>query len=417
MSLHAEKNILNDDSIFRNMTIRQTILIILSEQLLKIIQVGNITVIFPNGRSISSNANNSDLNAVIHIYNIDAIRRLITAGSIGFAESYMLGHWTSPDLTKLIEIAALNGEVLSRKLSGGLLSRLVNFVEHKLRKNSKSGSKNNIQFHYDLGNSFYECWLDKQMIYSSAINQCNDESLEDAQENKISRIVHLLELENEDRVLEIGCGWGALSRKIAENNAYVHGITLSHEQLKYAQESIRSTRIAPRITFSFTDYRDIRETYDRIVSVEMIEAVGKEYLPIYFQTISRSLKLDGIAVIQAISIDERRFDRYNSTPDFIQKYIFPGGFLPTKTLIYEEAEKAGLQISYVEYFGESYAWTLNQWMKRFTETWHDIEAIGFDIRFKKMWEFYLCYCEGGFKAKSIDVGLYVIKHKNYYLNG
>ena len=144
----------------------------------------------------------------------------------------------------------------------------------------------------------------------------------------------------------------------------------------------------------------------------MIEAVGKEYLPIYFQTISRSLKPNGIAVIQAISIDESRFDRYNNTPDFIQKYIFPGGFLPTKKLIYEEAKKAGLQISHTEFFGESYAWTLNQWMKRFNEKWHDIEAMGFDSRFRKMWEFYLCYCEGGFRAKSIDVGLYVIRHKN-----
>jgi len=412
MSLNVDSNILNTGGVYRTMAFKESLLAFLIKKLLKRIQIGNITIVFPNGKSITNNAQNCDLSATIYINNIDAIRRLFTAGSIGFAESYMLGQWTSPDLAKLIQISALNGEVLAIKLSGGLVSRLFNFIEHKLHKNSKSGSKNNIQFHYDLGNSFYESWLDKQMVYSSAIRQPNDENLEDAQNNKLCRIISLLELENENKVLEIGCGWGALSRKIAEKNTVVHGITLSNEQLKYVQESIKSLKIASRATFSLTDYRDISESYDRIVSVEMIEAVGKEYLPIYFQTISRSLKPNGIAVIQAISIDESRFDRYNNTPDFIQKYIFPGGFLPTKKLIYEEAKKAGLQISHTEFFGESYAWTLNQWMKRFTEKWHDIEAMGFDSRFRKMWEFYLCYCEGGFRAKSIDVGLYVIRHKN-----
>lgn len=412
MSLNVENNILNADGVYRIVAFKESLLAFLTKKLLKRIEIGNITIIYPNGKSITNNAQNCDLSATIYINNIDAIRRLFTAGSTGFAESYMLGQWSSPDLAKLIQISALNGEVLAIKLSGGLLSRLFNFIEHKLHKNSKSGSKNNIQFHYDLGNSFYESWLDKQMVYSSAIHQPNDENLEDAQNNKLCRIISLLELENENKVLEIGCGWGALSRKIAEKNTVVHGITLSNEQLKYVQESIKSLQIASRATFSLTDYRDISESYDRIVSVEMIEAVGKEYLPIYFQTISRSLKPNGIAVIQAISIDESRFDRYNNTPDFIQKYIFPGGFLPTKKLIYEEARKAGLQISHTEFFGESYAWTLNQWMKRFTEKWHDIEAMGFDSRFRKMWEFYLCYCEGGFKAKSIDVGLYVIRHKN-----
>ena len=412
MSLNVDNNILNTGGVYRTMAFKESLLAFLIKKLLKRIQIGNITIVFPNGKSITNNAQNCDLSATIYINNIDAIRRLFTAGSIGFAESYMLGQWTSPDLAKLIQISALNGEVLAIKLSGGLVSRLFNFIEHKLHKNSKSGSKNNIQFHYDLGNSFYESWLDKQMVYSSAIRQPNDENLEDAQNNKLCRIISLLELENENKVLEIGCGWGALSRKIAEKNTVVHGITLSNEQLKYVQESIKSLKIASRATFSLTDYRDISESYDRIVSVEMIEAVGKEYLPIYFQTISRSLKPNGIAVIQAISIDESRFDRYNNTPDFIQKYIFPGGFLPTKKLIYEEAKKAGLQISHTEFFGESYAWTLNQWMKRFTEKWHDIEAMGFDSRFRKMWEFYLCYCEGGFRAKSIDVGLYVIRHKN-----
>ena len=412
MSLNVDNNILNTGGVYRTMAFKESLLAFLTKKLLKRIQIGNITIVFPNGKSVTSNTQNCDLSATIYINNIDAIRRLITAGSIGFAESYMLGHWSSPDLAKLIQISALNGEVLAIKLSGGLVSRLFNFIEHKLHKNSKSGSKNNIQFHYDLGNAFYESWLDKQMVYSSAIRQRNDEDLEDAQNNKLCRIISLLELENENKVLEIGCGWGALSRKIAEKNAVVHGITLSNEQLKYVQESIKSLQIASRATFSLTDYRDISESYDRIVSVEMIEAVGKEYLPIYFQTISRSLKPNGIAVIQAISIDESRFDRYNNTPDFIQKYIFPGGFLPTKKLIYEEAKKSGLQISHTEFFGESYAWTLNQWMKRFNEKWHDIEAMGFDSRFRKMWEFYLCYCEGGFRAKSIDVGLYVIRHKN-----
>lgn len=412
MSLHMQNNILDGGGAYNIQAIRENIFVFFAKKILKKIRTGSVTIVFPSGKSISSKAQNCELNAIININNVDAIRRLITAGSIGFAESYMLGYWSSPDLAKLIYISALNGEVLAAKLGGGLQNKLYNYIEHKLRRNSKEGSKNNIQFHYDLGNSFYEKWLDEKMMYSSGIYHGIHENLEDAQNNKLCRIINLLEVENQNKVLEIGCGWGTLSHKLAEKNAFVDGITLSQEQLIYAQETIRGSEISSRTTFSLTDYRDVSEKYDRIVSVEMIEAVGKEYLPLYFQTISRSLKENGIAVIQAISIDEKRFDRYNNNPDFIQKYIFPGGFLPTKKMIYEEADKAGLQVSYTEFFGESYARTLNEWMKRFSMSWNEIQSMGFDIRFKKMWEFYLCYCEGGFKAKSIDVGLYVLKPKS-----
>ena len=409
MTLYSQNKSINVSSSFGGLSISENIFILLTKKLLKEIQIGCVTIIFPSGVILSGGKQEDELSAIIYVDNIAAIKGLFSAGAIGFAESYMLGYWNCSDLAKLVEIAALNGELLAAKLAGKPLNRLINYIEHKFHRNSKSGSKNNIHFHYDLGNSFYEKWLDKQMMYSSGIYQKNADTLEDAQNNKIAQIISLLELEDGNEVLEIGCGWGTLSRKIAEKNTKVHGITLSNEQLKYAEDAKKISQSSSRNTLSLTDYRDINGLYDRIVSVEMIEAVGKEYLPVYFQTIRRCLKMDGVAVIQAISIDEKRSRRYNNNPDFIQKYIFPGGFLPTKKMMFEAAENAGLEISYTQYFGESYARTLNAWRVRFNSNWSDIESLGFDLRFKKMWEFYLSYCEGGFRAQSIDVGLYVLK--------
>jgi len=384
----------------------------LVEGLLKQIRVGSIAIILPDGTRLQSEMAHPDLHATIVVHEPSALRKLILGGSIGFSESFIAGDWESPDLSKLIEILALNGEILAGRLGGSPPMRAANYLLHRLKRNSRQGSKKNIRYHYDLGNDFYAKWLDPDMIYSSAIYTNCGEDLAQAQRNKIARIVDLLDLSEQQSVLEIGCGWGALSRYIAEEKkARVHGITLSNQQLSYAQEVVRRSAEKNLVSLALTDYRDVEATYDRIVSIEMIEAVGEEFLPHYFQTIRDRLNPDGQAVIQAITIDENRFDRYKSTPDFIQRYIFPGGFLTTKSMMSKYTDAAGLELRHAEFFGQSYAWTLNEWRTRFIANWPEISQLGYSEKFRNMWEFYLAYCEGGFNAGAIDVGLYVLKQK------
>jgi len=265
------------------------------------------------------------------IRNMAALRKLILGGSIGFSQSYISGDWTSPDLPKLIEVLALNGEALATRLNASVPLKIAHYLHHRLRRNSRRGSRNNISYHYDLGNDFYAKWLGESMIYSSAIYSQAGDTLAQAQKRKMDRIVELLDISEKHNILEIGCGWGALSRYIAEQRkAHIRGITLSEEQLRHAQQSVSRSEYKSLISLDLTDYRDVCETYDRIVSIEMIEAVGEEFLPGYFETIRDRLKPRGLAVIRAITINEKRFDRYKSSSDFTQKYIFPGGFLTTK---------------------------------------------------------------------------------------
>lgn len=380
--------------------------------LLNQIRVGSIAIIMPDGTRLQSAMVHPDLHATIIVHEPSALRKLIVGGSIGFSESFIAGDWESPDLPKLIEILALNGEILAGRLGGSAPMRAANALLHRLKRNSRRGSKKNIRYHYDLGNDFYAQWLDPDMIYSSAIYSRRGEDLAQAQRNKMARIVELLEISEQQSVLEIGCGWGALSRYIAEEKkARVHGITLSEQQLSYAQQVVQRSAEKGLVSLALTDYRDVGATYDRIVSIEMIEAVGEEFLPDYFETIRARLNPGGQAVIQAITIDEKRFERYKSTPDFIQRHIFPGGFLTTKSMMSRYADVAGLKLSHAEYFGQSYAWTLNEWRNRFIANWPEISRLGYSDKFRKMWDFYLAYCEGGFNAGAIDVGLYVLKHK------
>lgn len=375
------------------------------------VHVGSISVILPDGKRIETHTLHPDLHATVIIHDAAALRKLLLGGSIGFFESYIHGHWTSPDLPKLIEILALNGENISRRSRGSAPLRMANYLIHRLNRNSRRGSINNIRYHYDLGNDFYQKWLDRDMIYSSAIFS-GDDDLVSAQARKIDRIIELLEISEQESVLEIGCGWGALTRHIAERKkARIHGITLSNQQLNYAQQVIQASEERSLVSLSLTDYRDVVDTYDRVVSIEMIEAVGEEFLPNYFSTIKDRLKPGGRAVIQAITIDETRYERYKSTPDFIQKYIFPGGFLTTRTMMRRYADLAGLDLCHVEYFGQSYARTLHEWRARFIKNWPEISRLGYTDSFRNMWEFYLAYCEGGFNAGAIDVGLYVLKHE------
>ena len=378
-------------------------------QALSFLRFGRLTVELPSGQDMDQTAAQAGPHGILKLHRWRALRRLALGGEVGFARAYLDGDWSSPDLAALIELVARNDAAFASVIDGSKVVRFFNRLRHRARANTKAGSKRNILFHYDLGNAFYRQWLDKNMIYSSAIYPAGTTSLEDAQQAKIDRILRLLDVSDGDSVLEIGCGWGALAREMAEREkARVTGITLSPAQLEVAKDRISRHGLDERVDLQLRDYRDVEGRFDRIVSIEMIEAVGEEFLPSYFGTIRRLLTEKGKAVLQAITIAEERFDSYRRTPDFIQRHIFPGGFLPTKTLLREQIARAGLTLVGIETFGESYALTLREWRSRFLEAWPRIRELGFDNRFRNLWEYYLSYCEGGFRAGSIDVGLYTL---------
>jgi cyclopropane-fatty-acyl-phospholipid synthase len=287
---------------------------------------------------------------------------------------------------------------------------LYNWLAHRLKSNTRVGSRRNIMAHYDLGNEFYRSWLDAKMIYSSAIYKTTQETLEEAQERKLQRIADRLELNGGENVLELGCGWGALAVRMAGFGARVTGVTLSPAQLEHGRGMARAEGLSGLVNLQLQDYRDVEGRFDRIVSIEMVEAVGRAFLPRYFDLIRQKLKPGGLCVLQAITIAEDRFSDYCRRPDFIQRYIFPGGFLPSKTLLRETLEQAGLRLASMETFGDSYALTVNEWRRRFLAGWPEIEKLGFSPSFRRLWEYYLSYCEAGFRSGAIDVGLYSVVH-------
>lgn len=372
------------------------------------IEFGHITVVLPSGDRIEHSGAQAGLSAALVLHRWRAIRRLLAEGDLGFAEAYIDEDWSSPDLASLLELAARNITVIDRKTSGFLPVRILNRLRHLLRANSKAGSRRNISFHYDLGNNFYQCWLDPSMTYSSALYVYPEQTLEDAQEAKLSRIEELLDLHGGEKALEIGCGWGALAVRLAHADVSVAGVTLSSEQLTFARQLVEKENLTDNVTLELTDYRDVKGSYDRIVSIEMLEAVGQAYWPTYFKTLHDRLNPGGFAVLQVITIDEARFESYRQTPDFIQRHIFPGGMLPTTAMIAEFSKGAGLTLVSTQCFGKDYAKTLIEWRDRFLASWPRIEAMGFPKRFRRLWEYYLCYCEAGFRAGTIDVGFYVL---------
>jgi cyclopropane-fatty-acyl-phospholipid synthase len=315
--------------------------------------------------------------------------------------------WSSPDLAALLELACRNSAVSSRAPAAPMLA--LRRLQHALRRNTRKGSRRNIANHYDLGNAFFANWLDDSMSYSSALYASADQSLEAAQQAKLDRVIELLAPAAGHDVLEIGCGWGALAeRLVSRRGCRVTGLTLSVEQLAYARERLKTAGLADKADLRLQDYRDLEGAFDRIVSIEMLEAVGEVYWPVFFSRLNARLRPGGVAVLQAITIDERWFDDYRRNPDFIQQYIFPGGMLPTQAVLRDQFARAGFSLQAAETFGASYALTLAAWRERFERAWPDIEALGFDLRFKRMWEFYLAYCEAGFRAGALDVGLYRI---------
>jgi len=372
---------------------------------------GRLRVTLPSGTVIDKTGAEPGPEAAIVIHRWRMLWRLVTGGDIGFAEGFIEGDWTTPDITALIRFAARNTDALARAIEGSPLVRVFHRLRHLLNANSRRGSRRNIEAHYDLGNNFYRQWLDPSMLYSSAIWGATTPNLEAAQALKLERIREKLALAGGERVLEIGCGWGALAAYLATAaNAKVTGITLSPSQLAWARGTAERSGKAERIDLRLQDYRDLEGSYDRIVSIEMFEAVGEAYWPAYFDTLKRCLKPGGRAVLQIISIEDKRFEDYRRNTDFIQKYVFPGGFLPSDPALARAVDKAGLVLSEVEHFGRSYARTLAEWRNRFKAQWPSIAALGFDQRFYRLWDYYLCYCEAGFEEQSIDVGLYVITH-------
>ncbi|AMJ62023.1 SAM-dependent methyltransferase [Bosea sp. PAMC 26642] len=378
-------------------------------RMLSRIAIGRLTVVTPEGERLYSGHAAPGPQAMIVLKSWRPLRMLLLDGDIGLAEAYRDGDLETPDLTALIELGARNDATLRKLVSGAWPARLLNRLRHLINANTRAGSRRNIMAHYDLGNEFYGHWLDDSMMYSSALYDAPTESLEAAQQRKLDRIVAMLDLSGGEHVLEIGCGWGALAERLAHEGCRVTAITLSPAQLDAAQRRVAEAGLAEQVSLHLQDYRDISGKFDRIVSIEMIEAVGRAYWPSYFATLSRSLRPGGRAVLQAITIDDGVFEAYQQGTDFIQRYIFPGGCLPSVPALESEATGAGLATIERLDFGASYAVTLKEWRRRFQERWSEIAPLGFDDPFRRMWEFYLCYCEAGFRARTIDVSLIALQ--------
>ena len=336
---------------------------------------------------------------------------LIRGGSIGFAECYMRREFETDDLSNLIELTARNIKIIHR-FSGLLDVPVINYIKNKIIKNTKSRSKENIAKHYDLGNEFFSLWLDDTLTYSSAIFNEHSKNLAEAQNNKYQKLIDLIKPNNGDKVLEIGCGWGGFAEYLGKKyDVKLDCITISKKQFEYAKERIHKCGLNEKVNIEIKDYRDLQGKYNSIASIEMIEAVGQNYLESYFKTIKDNLSGGGKAAIQAITIDDSLFDRYKNKQDFIQKYIFPGGFLPNKNSINRYVSDNGLTVnSYISY-ADHYANTLSIWRNEFIKKWELIKNQGFDLKFKRMWEFYLSYCEAGFKSKNIDLIQFSLQNK------
>lgn len=375
--------------------------------MLRNVEQGTVIVETDAGTLLQGEGSAEGPSARIRIHRARAVARALFGGELGAARGYIEGDWSSPNLVDTCRFFVRNPAAPvwpAIATVHGLLER----ARHALNANTRRGSRRNIEFHYDLGNDFFRHWLDRSMVYSSALWRTPDDTLEDAQRNKLSRVADLLGDLAGRSVLEIGCGWGAQACLLARRGATVKGITLSPAQLAYARDALAASGLAHRGEFALEDYRDQHGQYDAVVSIEMAEAVGEANLPAYFATIRRNLKPGGTAVLQIITIADDRLDSYRRQPDFIQRYIFPGGFLPSRRLLLERVRAAGLQLVGEDSFGLSYARTLAAWRDRFEQAWPEIAALGFAERFRRLWTYYLSYCEAGFQEKVIDVGHFVL---------
>ncbi len=365
---------------------------------------GDVTFVTPDGRALRLRSDAGGPSAIIRIRNFRFIRRALMAGDIGFAEAYAAGEWETPDLTAVLSVFSLNFQNLTHVTEGNPFVGVLNFLGHVLNANSRKGSRRNIHAHYDLGNAFYSRWLDPSMTYSSARYQNGADGLEAAQKEKYGALARRMSLSADHHVLEIGCGWGGFAEFAAgEIGARVTGITISKEQHDFARRRMFEAGLAERADIQLIDYRDVTGVFDRVASIEMFEAVGEKYWPTYFQTVHDRLKPDGRAGLQIITIQDELFEGYRRRADFIQRYIFPGGMLISESRLRQETGRAGLAWSEPDRFGLDYAATLAIWKQRFGAAWDEIRRLGFDERFRSIWEFYLSYCEAGFRTGRTDV--------------
>jgi cyclopropane-fatty-acyl-phospholipid synthase len=373
---------------------------------------GRLALTLPDGSRYQFSGALSGPDSDLTIHTESALRRLLHDGKMGFCEAFMDGEASSQSLPTLIELAVLHDKYLEDALKTNIFRQAGLRLFHMLRRNNKLGSAKNIAHHYDIGNSFYEAWLDPTMTYSSAVFDSETDDLTTAQLNKYKRLAELADIQPGDRVLEIGCGWGGFAKFVSQHiGAHVTGITISQAQLAYAETSLAEAGLQNKVDLKLMDYRDLQGRFDKIVSIEMFEAVGQAYWPIYFDTISRMLKSGGRAVIQSITIDHDAFQAYRDQPDFIQRYIFPGGMLPSMPMLQTPVAQAGLELVAENGYASDYARTLQEWRARFLAAWPALAGDKFDNRFKRMWELYLAYCEGGFRAGMIDVKQILLMHK------
>lgn len=378
-------------------------------QLLRRIEHGAIVMEFPDGQR--AHFGDASLPVTMKLHDWDVCNAALKSGDIGFAETFIDGHWTTDNLPGLIELFTRNRHAVESVIYGTWWGSLLYRVKHLFNRNSKSGSRKNIHAHYDIGNDFYQLWLDPSMTYSSALfANGHVDNLQEGQSAKYRRILNELQVERDARILEIGCGWGGFAEVAArEINARVTGLTLSTEQLQFARQRLTDAGVVDQVELRLQDYRDTNGQFDGIASIEMFEAVGEAYWPSYFECIARNLKTGGRACVQTIVIDDALFERYRKGTDFIQQYIFPGGMLPSPSVFKKYAAEHGLSVLNEFHFGLDYARTLAEWRSAFMEQLPRVKEQGFDDRFLRTWEFYLAYCEAGFRAGSINVAQFTLE--------
>lgn len=368
------------------------------------IQAGTVDMALPDGRVFRAQGDETGPYGRIDVRDPAMFARVVRDGEIGFSEAFMDGQWDTPDLQALMDVLLLNNDVIGRNAPGVALVRMWERMNHWLRRNSKDQARRNISYHYDLGNEFYGLWLDDTMSYSSALFTDNQMSLEDAQIAKYASMCDELGVQSGDHILEIGCGWGGFAEYAAkERGARVTGLTISQQQHDYAVDRIARAGLSDQVEIVMRDYRDETGTYDCIASIEMFEAVGEQYWPTYFDAVRERLKPGGRGTFQIITIADRLFPDYRKSVDFIQKYIFPGGMLPSATALREQITRAELtEVGNIE-IGQSYSETLRRWHETFNAKWDDVAALGFDDRFRRMWNFYLTSCAATFRYETTDV--------------
>ena len=381
---------------------------------LKNLSHGNLKLINYDGKVFHFGDLESKLSSEIKINNPRFYLNVMIGGSSALGEAHMRKDFYTSNLTNLIELTARNINTIY-SFSGSLkLQKIKNFLKKIFASNTKSKSKKYISKHYDLGNEFFSLWLDKTLTYSSAVYKNEKDNLEIAQKNKFQELINLLQIKDGNKVLEIGCGWGGFAEYLAKNyDVSVDCITISKNQFDYTKKKIFYSGLNNKVNVKFLDYRDLIDKYDHVASIEMIEAVGEKYMNQYFGTIKKVLNNNGTAAIQGIVIRDDLFDRYKANEDFIQKYIFPGGFLPSVNFIEKLIKKNNLRLEKINTYSDDYAKTLATWRENFLGVWDKISPLGFDDYFKRMWEFYLCYCEGGFRSKNINLIQFSLSNKYY----